>query len=126
MSLPYQLEITQGRGFLHVAFRGMLTHEIGEQIIREAAEKASSWGFQKFFHDYRQARLQITSVQAHDFAYWKAAVLGFERGTRHVLLVDPLDNVAMWQFVAALFREAGYSIHVFTDEQLATSALTAW
>jgi len=121
--LPYRIDIRKGKGFVHTTLYGLGTPSVAQQLIKESIEKADEWGFSRFLIDFRNAQHTIDAFEEYIIANKKARSWGVRNGSKHVLLINPDIEIERWRFMETLYRNAGFIIELFTDEELALASI---
>ncbi len=109
------ISIKKGENFVHSCVRGPITWELLAEQMTKTAEKAKEWDFRRHLVDFREAKKQLGVLDDYDIAHKKAREYGFKPGSKHALIVR-YEEIDGFSFVETVFRNAGYNLRIFTEE----------
>ena len=114
-----RISIEKGENFVHSRVTAPISWDVLAEQISRAAEKGEQWGFHRYLVDFRDSEKQLGVLEDHDVAYRRTRECGLGPiGTKHALIVKP-EEFDEFRFVETAFRNAGYDLKVFTEEDAA-------
>jgi hypothetical protein len=117
--MGHKISIKKGENFVHSYVLGPISWELLAKLMTKTAEKGEKWGFNRYLSDLRGAEKQMRIYQDFEFAQRQAREYGLKPGvSKHALIVRH-EEIAEYSFVETAFRNAGYRLKIFTEEDAA-------
>ncbi|MET0068682.1 MAG: hypothetical protein ABW096_01480 [Candidatus Thiodiazotropha sp.] len=100
-----------------------MTSELGRRCGEDAVRLGERNGINCFLFDLRGSPNIQSTLPNYQFAYHDMKEFGFPKDSRSALLTDPDDR--SHDFMETVFKNAGYSIRIFTDLEHALAWLNS-
>ena len=100
---------------MHSYIRARISEELLAELMAKTEEKAKKWGFNRHIVDFREAEKQLGVLEDYEMARSKARKYGLEPFSKHALIVRH-EDINEFRFVETAFRNSGYNLRVFTEE----------
>lgn len=112
------ISIKKGRDFVHSHTSGPLTWELLDELITKTADMAEKWGFNKHVVDLRAGEKKLSVLEDYQLATRNDRESGLKPDSRYAVIVKHKD-IGEFHHVETFFRNAGYYLRIFTEENAA-------
>lgn len=119
--MKYEVSLSGDGTYVLIRVRGAMTRELGRRCGKDAVRMGAEHGLRRFLFDLRDAPNIENILSNYQFAYKDMADFGFDRQARSALLTNPSDR--SHDFIETAFRNAGYDVRIFSDEESAVAWL---
>ena len=119
--MEYETSISESGGYISVKVNQPMTNDLGRRLGTDVARLANEKNIKKFLVDVRKAPNLHSVTDDYVYAYKDMDNFGFTKSMQSALLISPDDS--SHDFIATVFRNAGYQVKIFTDENTAISWL---
>ncbi len=120
-SAQHEMTVLRDDKLLCISIRGTLHYAPVRGIMGEASRVAAEHGCTRFFYDFREAELSMTTTELY-FLPRELPDLRFHRIGALIRKDAHLDD---WQFFETVGQNNGIQMQFFTEEEKAIKWLTA-
>lgn len=119
--MRYDISLSERGKYIRITILGDITVDTAWDFTRDSMEASSTHGVDRFLYDARQAQNLSSVLENYKFAYEGSKEMELSHSARSAILAAPDDK--SHQFVVTAFRNAGFNVLGFTDEEAAVAWL---
>jgi hypothetical protein len=115
--MKYEISMSGSRRYIKVRVDEVINAELEREFSYKTIQEAKKHNIKNFLVDVRNVSNVAGNLENYVFAYKNMRQFGLEKDSKIAVLVNPDDK--SHDFIETVFRNAGYSCVIFTDEKTA-------
>ncbi|WP_305042907.1 hypothetical protein [Geoalkalibacter sp.] len=119
--MDFQVSLAESQDYILIKVFKPMTTEISQRFAPEAIRLAEEHGIKKYLFDVRQAPNVQSVSKNYMFAHRELPEIKFPRASISAFLIS--ENDKSHEFIELAFKNAGYLVKSFTEEQAALAWL---